>query len=61
MRLSTVLKKWRIMSERSLRSVATEIGIGHATLMRIENGESCDGDTLARILSWLLSTPKERI
>jgi DNA-binding XRE family transcriptional regulator len=55
MNLSPVLRKWRAMTERGVRSVAQEIGISPATLSRIERGEDCDGKTLAKILTWLLS------
>jgi len=30
--LGAVLRKWRVMSERTLREVAAEIGIAHGTL-----------------------------
>ena len=32
--LGAVLRKWRVMSERTLREVAAEIGIAHGTLGR---------------------------
>ena len=57
MRLGEVLRRWRLMSERSLRSVASEIGISAATLMRIEHGMEPSGLSLAMILGWLLSPP----
>lgn len=54
MKLGIVLKKWRLMAELDLRTVAKEIGIGAATLMRIERGHVPDGLTLARIMAWLV-------
>jgi transcriptional regulator with XRE-family HTH domain len=58
MRLASVLRKWRIMSELPLRSAAKGMGISAATLLRIENGHVCDGATLAKILTWLLNKEK---
>jgi predicted transcriptional regulator len=55
MNLSPVLRKWRIMAERGIRSVSKEIGISPATLSRVERGNNCDAFTLAKILSWLLA------
>jgi transcriptional regulator with XRE-family HTH domain len=53
MRLGLVLRKWRVVSELTLREVAGEIGIGYATLLRIEQGEDVDGRTLIRVAAWL--------
>jgi len=39
--------------ERKLREIAHEIGIGPATLMRIENGRIPDVTTYAKICRWL--------
>lgn len=49
-----MLKKWRFMSELSLREAAEEMGISTPTLSRIERGDSMDGTTLVKILHWLL-------
>lgn len=54
MRLGTVLRKWRLMSELDLRSAAMEIGIDHATLMRVEQGRMPSAETLRSILFFLL-------
>jgi len=56
--LGDVLRKWRIMNERDLRGVAAEIGISAATLMRIEQGKDCDGQTLFTLLQWLMGRKK---
>lgn len=53
MRLGRVIKVYRLHSELTMRELADEIGIGPATLMRIEHGQSPDGDTLVKVLSWL--------
>lgn len=53
MQLGIVLRRWRIMSELTVREAARQMGIGASTLCRIENGELMDGQTLALILNWL--------
>lgn len=42
------------MSDIGVREAAKEIGVSHGTLSRIERGEAMDGNTLAKILLWLL-------
>lgn len=59
MRIGTVLRKWRLMSELDLRSAAAEIGLDHATLHRIEQGRMPSGESLRAILMWLMSNPRE--
>lgn len=54
MKLGDVIRKWRKMSDIGIRDAAKEIGISHGTLSRIERGEPMQGDTLAKILMWLL-------
>lgn len=56
LRLGDVLRKWRVMTELDLRTAAGQMGIGAATLMRIEHGQSCDAETLLKVLNWLMST-----
>lgn len=53
MQLGDVLRKWRKMSDLTLREAATRIGVRFNTLARIETGEQMDGATLAIILRWL--------
>lgn len=55
MRLGTVLRKWRLMNELSLRDAAKEIGIPFVTLMRLEHGYDPLGRTLRVVLNWLLA------
>lgn len=55
MKLGTVIRKYRVTNELTLREVGKEIGIGPATLMRIEQGRDLDGATLAKVLAWLMS------
>lgn len=45
--------------EASLREAAKEIGIGSATLMRIQNGHTPDIHTFAKICAWLKIDPGE--
>lgn len=52
-RLGIILRRWRVNEDRNLRDVAKEIGIGTATLMRIEHGQAMDATTLLKILQWM--------
>jgi transcriptional regulator with XRE-family HTH domain len=45
--------------ERRLRETAQEVGVGPATLMRIENGHTPDIATLTKVCRWLGVTPDE--
>ena len=56
MRLGIVLRRWRLMEERTTRDVAKEMGIPHATLWRFEQGKDVDGVTLGKILNWLIES-----
>jgi len=49
--LSLKLKQKR--GNRGIREVAEEIGIGHATLSRIESGKQPDMMTFIKICKWL--------
>ncbi len=53
--LSLKLKQQR--GNRGIRAVASEIGIGHATLSRIESGKQPDLDTFIKICKWLKIDP----
>lgn len=53
MKLGTVIRRYRVTNELSLREVGKEIGIGAATLMRLEQGRDPDGRTVAKVLAWL--------
>lgn len=55
MKLGTVIRRYRVTNELSLREVGKEIGIGAATLMRLEQGRDPDGRTVAKVLAWLLA------
>lgn len=45
--------------DRNLRETAKEIGIGPATLMRIESGRSPDIDTFGKLCRWLGVSPAQ--
>ena len=50
----------RVAERRGLdpiRKAAAEIGIGHTTLARIENGHVPDLETFAKICAWLGESP----
>lgn len=53
--LGAMVKKKR--GERKLRETAHEIGVGPATLMRIENGRIPDVATFGKICKWLGEDP----
>lgn len=46
-------------AHRKLRETATEIGIGPATLMRVESGRIPDVETFGKICKWLKKDPAE--
>ncbi len=51
--IGKLLRKWRLVNDLNLRVLSKEIGIGTATLMRIEHGQSCDQGTMMKLLNWL--------
>ena len=53
-RLGEMLRLYRTVRGFSLRDLAPQIGIGHATLMRIETGRAIDAETLLKLWAWLL-------
>lgn len=55
MRLGKVIRYWRKMSDIGIREAASQIGISHGTLSRIERGEAMEGETLAKVLGWLMA------
>ena len=60
MRLGKVIRYWRKMSDIGIREAAQQIGISHGTLSRVERGEAMEGETLAKVLGWLMAKEKER-
>ena len=61
MKLGKIIRKYRVTSELTLRDVGKEIGIGAATLMRLEQGRDPDGQTLAKVLAWLFSSENGKV
>ena len=59
MRLGEVIRKWRVMSELSVRDAAAIIGISATTLHRFESGDDVDGRTLITVLKWLMAIEEE--
>lgn len=55
--LGTMIKARR--GEKSLRNAAKEIGVGAATLMRIESGHMPDIHTFSKVCKWLEVDPGE--
>jgi ribosome-binding protein aMBF1 (putative translation factor) len=55
LRLGLVVKDHRMARELSVRGLAKELGIAPSTLLRVEEGKALDGDSLLRVLLWLLS------
>lgn len=60
MRLGAVIADYRWVNRLGQREVAKEIGTSTATLCRMERGESCDAETLIKILSWLFAASERR-
>ena len=54
-RLGEMFRLYRTVRGLSLREVAPQIGIGHATLLRIETGRSFEADTLLKLWTWMLA------
>ena len=58
MRLGAVIADWRWANRMGVREAAKLIGVSIATLSRVECGNGCDGDTLAKIMLWLIEPSK---
>ncbi len=56
-RLGEMFRLYRTVRGWTLRDVAPTIGIGHATLMRIEAGETFDAVTMLKLWNYLLASP----
>ena len=60
MRLGPILRGWMKHEEKSLRGLGREMGLDQATLWRFMEGKNPDGDTLAVVLKYCLSTETAR-
>ncbi len=54
MNLGKIIKGWRESENLGIREAAKKVGVSAPTLSRIENGKPVDGQTLIKILDWLL-------
>lgn len=54
MKLGEILKIYRMIQSIKLKDFAKEIGITHSTLSRLENGRTINGESLSKVLIWLL-------
>ena len=54
MKLGKVLRKWRLMSELTVREAAKEIGLDAATYVRMELGRMPSAETLAKVIIYLI-------
>ena len=52
--LGEIMRKWHYSQELDLRTVAKQIGISAATLMRIEQGKSFDALTMMKLWQWMM-------
>ena len=51
--MGEAIAAWRESHEVTIRQLAKRIGIDKSTLSRVEHGENCDCETVAKILAWL--------
>ena len=54
--LGAMLRCFMAMERWSMRTLAPEIGIGHATLHRLCKGYDMDADTLLKVINWMTRT-----
>ena len=48
-----LIRAYRLKNKIRLRTLALDIDIPHATLVRIERGEKVDGVTMRKLINWL--------
>jgi DNA-binding XRE family transcriptional regulator len=58
--LGRVIADYRWANRVGVRELAKEVGVSHATMSRIENGENCDAATLVKVLVWLFAEGDHR-
>lgn len=59
-RLGEMFRLYRTVRGSNLRDVAADIGISHATLMRIEHGQAFDAETLLKLWTWLMKAERQK-
>lgn len=52
--LGAMLTLYRAARRCSARDLAPQVGISHATLSRIERGQTMDAATLLKVWAWLM-------
>jgi DNA-binding XRE family transcriptional regulator len=57
--LGRVIFMCRSILGLSVREMAEEIGLSHATVSRIENGHQVDAETLMKIMNWFVSKSED--
>jgi uncharacterized protein YerC len=57
--MANVLRLYRAVNQRPIRSLAPDMGLSVATLSRIERGHAMDADTMVRVLNWLMRPSRE--
>jgi len=60
MNICDVLRRWRRAEDMTLDDASRVIGLPRHTLNRVELGGMPDGETLAKLLTWLVSKPARR-
>jgi transcriptional regulator with XRE-family HTH domain len=61
MRLASIMRRWRINEEKSVRHVAAEIGIDHSTYWRFEQGKGIDAKAFVKILAWITASEPDAL
>jgi hypothetical protein len=56
--LGAMLRCFMAMERWSMRKLAPEIGISSPTLHRVCSGYAMDGDTLLKVLNWMMRKRK---
>ena len=55
MRVAKLITNWRFIEKVNLRDAANMMDISSSSLSRIERGRIPDGETLIKLISWLVS------
>lgn len=58
MRLGQILRRYRIIEERTIRDLALEVGVSPATWVRFEQGKAIDTGTFMKLANWLTEEGK---
>jgi len=58
-RFGEMLRLYRMVRGQTLRDIRNESGVNHATLMRIEYGQSYDVKTFLKLWQWLHQSKSE--